>query len=284
MPHLSIISVSDKEAASKSSQALRAMKKCGKCCVDKLYNSYTKEQWWVTEDDERECKVCEKYTALLEQENARISELQDDHLLCCQFINSDGQCEGDASKNCSDVDDGWRPPKCSTFAHHLNGYQSFGHAEGVKDDDSTGDASLQFLVGGNNGEYDEDPEIPPPPPPAVALYDEDPGVPPPPPPAVEHPPANLPTFVQLSPGMNGAVNDATLLNGKTFVITGNFRVSRNTISHNHEAITEMIESFGGQVLDYIPSCDCKYLSDVVHPSVVITIVQTIHSQMFRLSS
>ena len=140
------------------------------------------------------------------------------------------------------------------------------------------------MVGGNINEYDEDPEIPPPPPPAVALYDEDPGVPPPPPPAVEHPPANLPTFVQLSPGMNGAVNDATLLNGKTFVITGNFRVSRNTISHNHEAITEMIESFGGQVLDYIPSCDCKYLSDVVHPSVAITIVQTIHSQMFRLSS
>jgi len=245
-------------------------KKCGKCSEDKHYSSYTRKQWRVTEDDERECRVCTN-NALLEREKAKISELQEDHLLCCQFINSDGHCEGDASKNYSDVDDGWRPLRCSV-AHHLNGYELLGHARGsVKNDDSAGDGSLQYLVGGDD-EYDPD----------------DPGVPPPPPPAVEQQAANLPqfqypTFVQLSPGMNGAVNDATLLNGKTFVITGNFRVSPSNISHNHDAITEMIKSFGGQVLDYIPSCECKYLS-VVHPSVVITIVQTIHSQMFRLSS
>ena len=206
----------------------------------------------MTEDNERECKVCEKYTALLEQENARISELQDDHLLCCQFINSDGQCEGDDSKNCSDVDDGWRPPRCSTFAHHLNGYQPFDHAEGVKDDDSTGGASLQFLVGGND-EFDPD----------------DPVVPPPPPPAVEKPPAVLTPFVELSPGVNGAVDNATILSGMTFVLTGQFpevpfgpepqgvQGEQDYRSPDHRIIKNTIESFGGQVRDSIPPCDCK---------------------------
>ena len=36
-------------------------KKCGKCSQEKISNSFTKEQWKVAKNNERECKVCVKY-------------------------------------------------------------------------------------------------------------------------------------------------------------------------------------------------------------------------------
>jgi len=242
----------------------RRLKKCGNCSEDKHYRSYTKEQWRVTEDDERECKVCEKYSALSEQGKAQ-KPLEESHLMYCQFINSDGLYGENANKNCSDVDDGWRPsPKCSNTEYfmQMNRHQPTNEGSDV-DDDSTGDASLQFLVGG--ALYDEDPSIPPPPPPAVEQ--------PPPPPAVELPPANPPRvltpFVELSPGVNGAVDNATILSGMTFVLTGQFpevpfgpepqgvQGEQDYRSPDHRIIKNTIESFGGQVRDSIPPCDCK---------------------------
>ena len=230
-------------------------KKCGKCSEDKTYGSYTKEQWRVTEDDERECKVCEKYTALLEQGKAQ-KPLEESHLMYCQFINGDGHYGKNANKNCSDVDDGWR---IREKFMQMNRDQSFCCDEGSVDDD---DDSLQYLAGG--ALYDEDPSIPPPPPAAVEQ---------PPPPAVEQPPANPPRvltpFVELSPGVNGAVDNATILSGKTFVLTGQFpevpfgpepqgvQGEQDYRSPDHRIIKNTIESFGGQVSESIPPCDCK---------------------------
>ena len=269
-----------------------ARKKCGKCSVDKLYRSYTKEQWRVAEDNERECKVCEKYAALMEEGRAR-QPLEESHLMYCQFLNGDGYYAADANKNCSDVDDGWRPsPKCSNAEKfmQMNRHQPFCCDEGsvVEDDDSTGNDSLQYLAGGDDeyqlvgGEYE--PGVPPPPPPAVEQPpanppqlvggEYEPGVPHPPPPAVDQPPVNPPQiqhppFVELSPGRDGAVDNGTILSGMIFVFTGNFpevpigpepqgvQGDQDYRPRDYRIITSTIESFGGQVRESIPPGDCK---------------------------
>jgi len=146
----------------------------------------------------------------------------------------------------------------------MNRHQPTNEGSDVDDDDSTGDASLQFLSGG--ALYDEDPSIPPPP--AVEQL--------PPPPAVEQLPANPPRvltpFVELSPGVNGAVDNATILSGMTFVLTGQFpevpfgpepqgvqgeQEVPDYRSLDNRIITRTITRFGGQVSESIPPCDCK---------------------------